>query len=66
MNALEKLYYGTVGKVFNPYITTPGTDFDVRRLRRVTEKMDGKLTDIPFNLIQLIKYAIARDFKPAF
>ncbi|MCU0431536.1 MAG: SDR family oxidoreductase [Cytophagaceae bacterium] len=60
LNALEKLYYRTVGPQLNEYLQTPAYEFDVTTLLKLMEDLEEP--DVKASYMELVNYAVEREF----
>jgi thioester reductase-like protein len=63
LTPIERLYYGTAGSAFTPYITSPAHEFDAQALRYIAN--DIAEPDIMKGLPGLISFALESGFECA-
>lgn len=61
LSNIEKIYYRSVGSVFEPYLNGPDYNFDTTVLKQLME--DVPPVDIQAGIKDLIEFAIEHDFK---
>lgn len=61
MNDFERIYYGTVGKQFNPYWNTSSYEFDTSRLRDLVGEIEEPNVGQCFG--SLFDYALRHEFR---
>ncbi len=63
LNRIEKHYYRSVARAFNPYITTPNMFFDAQSVRNVYPRAQ---VEVASNIRALVAYAVQREFRDGF
>jgi nucleoside-diphosphate-sugar epimerase len=63
LNALESIYYATVGKIFHGYVTQPEIAFDTSNLNKIYKKNKLKCPVVNEEaMLKLTAYAISKNF----